>query len=357
MFLGTETVTVNGAITTNDTNPCESFMVCDEAEAVFTPGSSLTDAGALIVGNDDLGTLIANGSGSNRATLTSQNGKIGRLDSGVGHVTLNDAVWNMTTFLHVGELGAGTLTVTNGSVVTAATGVQVGIHAGATGLLALTDGATLNDGGVLELGALPHDMGGEGSATVTVDATSQMKLSGNMLINAGNTLSLSGGTLTVGLASPDCQVNTGGMLCGYGTVSALGCGITDDGTITASGGTLILDGSVMGNGILAIGAGSTAEINAASMKGIGIEFTGQGGTLALETGMHDTALVSDFAAGDSIVMAGVNQMSWNGTTDVLTLKETGTTVSQVHFVGSYQGNPFSLTQSSAGAVITIGNGH
>jgi hypothetical protein len=134
-------------------------------------------------------------------------------------------------------------------------------------------------------------------------------------------------------------------------------GISDNGTIVASGGTLVLDGNLHFSGVLAIGNASTAFVNGAGIGHIAVEFTGTDGALQLATGISSDAKIYDFAAGDSIVMAGVNGVSFNAQTDVLTLKNAMHTVDKLQFVGSYVSNQFTISQSAAGAVIGLTTNH
>ena len=64
MLVGQETITFAGTLNTASTVPCQGLMVCDNAVAIFAPGATLNDANALIVGNDAVGTLRAEGSGA-----------------------------------------------------------------------------------------------------------------------------------------------------------------------------------------------------------------------------------------------------------------------------------------------------
>jgi hypothetical protein len=66
-----------------------------------------------------------------------------------------------------------------------------------------------------------------------------------------------------------------------------------------------------------------------------------------------TAAISGFAIGDAISMAGVDAMSFNALTGVLTLSEHNAQVESLHLVGSFAGDVFALHQMAAGAVITL----
>ena len=68
--------------------------------------------------------------------------------------------------------------------------------------------------------------------------------------------------------------------------------------------------------------------------------------------------ITGFGAGDTIVVPGVDALSWNGVSDMLTLSEGGHPVEALHMLGSWgSGNPFTLNETSAGAVIGLAVPH
>jgi len=357
MFLGTETVTINGALTTLNPNLCESFMVCDEAVAVFNPGASLTDAGAMIVGNEDIGTLIAKGSGSNYATVTTVVGKIGRLPGGIGTVTIDGAHWTNTSDLVVGSEGQGTLNLLDHGQVSVGGNLTVGYDKGSAGQITLSSGATLAVGGGLELGAGPGNTNGEGVAAVTINNGAMLSVGAGLNIFEGNTLTLAGGTLEAGPYAAALRIQQGGTLSGYGTITAVSAGIADVGTIVATGGTLMINGAIGGQGTIDIAAGSTLDINAGMLAHADLDFSGSHGTLVLTHGMSDLATLAGFSAGDAIVMQGVDHIAWSAAANALTLSDQGHILDRISFAGSYQANQFTLSQSAAGAVITVSGSH
>jgi T5SS/PEP-CTERM-associated repeat protein len=279
------------------------------------------------------------------------------MDQGNGTVTLNDATLNVSKSLVVGLEGTGTLSVTNGGVVTA-TEVQVGVRSGSAGDIALSNGGTLNASSSLSIGSGPTALDGSGTGTVSVGASSLITVGSIVLVHANQTLALSGGMVAMGPNAEYLNIDAGGTLSGYGTVSAQsGQGIYDHGTISAIGGTLVLNGSVHDNGVLAIGNASTAFVNGTLLGPVAVEFTGAAGTLELATGITSYAQIHDFAVGDQIVMAGVNGIGWDAALGVLELKNSGHAVDRLHFVGSYAADHFTISQSSAGAVIGLATGH
>jgi hypothetical protein len=178
-----------------------------------------------------------------------------------------------------------------------------------------------------------------------------------MNIFDGNTLTLAGGTLQAGPYSAALRIHAGGTLSGFGTINAASAGIADVGTIVAAGGTLMIDGAVGGQGTIDIAAGSTLDINASMLAHVDVDFTGAHGTLVLTHGMSDLAVLAGFSAGDSILMQGVDHIAWSAAANALTLSDKGHILDRLSFAGSYQGNQFTLSQSAAGAVITVSGSH
>jgi hypothetical protein len=172
-----------------------------------------------------------------------------------------------------------------------------------------------------------------------------------MAIGPGQLMSLVGGQLTGNLTSPIVSILPGGTLAGFGTVATTNGGVSDYGSIVASGGTLLLNGVVSGAGTLGIAAHSTAIVNGASLGNVDVVFNGQGAALDLSQGLVANGVLQDFGLGDTIMMPGVTGTVYNTGDNVLTLTDFGKVVDQLHFAGSYQGNSFTLSQTSAGAVI------
>jgi len=352
MMLGDETVTVNGALTTRSDGPCKSFMICEDAVATFTPTSSLQDNGGLIVGIDDAGTLIAEGNAAARSMLNTGSVKIGQKAGGVGTVTIDDAQWQNASNFYVGEAGRGTLNIRDGGHVSVGTSFVVGDYAGASGVVSLSSGAQLTVGDFVKIGGgSPQAQGGTGS--VSVGAGSLFSIGGPLKIASTSSLTLEGGTVRVADATLGVQVWGDATVSGYGTLSSVPGGINDAGSITAAGGTLVVDGAVTGKGALQIGGDSTLVLNASTLGSEKIAFIGSGGRLDLAHGVSSSAVISGFGIGDAIIMQGVDQIGWNGAADVLTLSQHGTVVDTLQFAGSFAGDPFVLSETSAGAMISL----
>jgi T5SS/PEP-CTERM-associated repeat protein len=352
MMLGDEQVTVNGTLTTRSDGPCKSFMVCEDAVATFTPTSTLQDNGGLIVGVDDVGTLIAQGTASAHSTLNTQSAKIGQKAAAIGTITIDGAQWQNASNFYVGEAGRGTLNILHGGQVSVGTSFVVGDYAGATGVVSLASGAQLTVDSYVKIGGgSPQAPGGSG--TVIVGARSAFTIGGPLKIASTSSLTLTGGMVTVRDATLGVQVWGGAAVSGHGTLSSIPGGINDAGSITAMGGALVVDGTIAGAGALQIGGGSILVLNASTIGHEKIAFLGTGGTLDLAHGVSSSAVISGFGSGDAIVMPGVDQIGWNGADDVLTLSQHGAVVDTLQFSGSFTGDPFFLSQTAAGAMISL----
>ncbi len=362
MMLGTEAITVNGTLNTLSPGFCTSFMICNGATVTFTPTATLNDAGGLIVGVHADGTLIAQGAGAAHATMNTVDGKMGLFAGSNGAVTIDDAVWNNSEEMRVGAAGQGSLAVTDGGQVHVGAAILVGAKVGGTGQVTVSGGSQIvANGGALIGGGLSGDPAGTGS--VTVNAGSLFSAGACMVIGSHGTMTLAGGTASLTNAGTGLIVAGGGTLSGHGTFNMTAApgtsimGIADSGMIQASGGTLVVNASVDGAGQMSIAANSTLAINGAHINAPVISFVGSNGTLALATGIVDHAIITGFAAGDTLLMAGVDTLGWNPSTDVLTLSAGTHVVDHVQFAGTYASNAFTLTQSSAGAMIGLAAVH
>jgi T5SS/PEP-CTERM-associated repeat protein len=353
MMLGQESVTINGALTTRGIGLCSSFMVCDGAIATFTPTSSLTDNGGLVVGADAAGTLIAEANAKAHSTLTTVATKIGQDDDANGTVIIKGAHWQNAQNFYVGLAGAGTLHITQGGSISVGTSFVLGDYAGASGTVSLAFGSRLTVGSYAKIGGGdPGTLGGTGA--MSVSSGSVFDVAGPLKITSTGSLSLAGGVVSVADPTLGLQVWGGATVSGFGRISSVAGGINDAGVIQATGGTLILNGVVSGRGELQIAADSTLKLTAATIGDVSIGFAGSNAALDLAHGVADQAAILGFSAGDSILMAGrVDQLAWNGSTGVLTLNEGGAVLDTIQFAGSFAGDPFVLTHTGAGSLITL----
>ncbi len=359
MFLGQEQVTVNGGLTTTSPGGCISFMVCEGANATFTPTSSLNDAGGMIVGNDGVGSLLAQGTaGGQHSTLKAANVQIGKAEEATGSVTVDGASLSSAQLFVVGQGGKGTLDVLHGGTVSAGGDLVVGAESGATGAISLASGGSLSVAGAARIGTAMGNAMPQGVGTVSIGAGSYMDVAQGLMVGGASAIMLAGGTLTE-TGSAGAEVLQGGRIVGTGTITAPTMRLLAGGGVEAKGGTLVVNAvGGDGTGTLQIDSGSTAVLSAATIGAVKIAFAGSGAALDLSHGVASAAAITDFAAGDTIVMQGIDQLSWNGTSDLLTLSDNGHAVDTLHILGSWgSSNPFSLTETSVGAVIGLAVPH
>ena len=242
---------------------------------------------------------------------------------------------------------------------------------GAAGLLALgADGSaaagTANiSGGVAVLGgALVVDgtlgLGTPGQAGGVLDVSAGTAQAGAALLaGTGSTIRIgSNGAAEIGGAqgagAGTLQIDAGGLLAGAGAV-VVAATIIDQGTITASGGTLIL-GAVAGTGLLLIGPGAELELTGTASAGLTADFAG-GGTLCLgQAALAGAPAIADFGLGDAILLAGSRATSAIYTqtaagSGVLTIEAGSQPVAQLTLLGDQSGLAFTVAGSAGGGTI------
>jgi hypothetical protein len=351
MLLGVETDTINGAIKTDSTNVCESFMVCEGAVANFTAGASLHSAGGFDIGIDASGTvnIAAAANGKAAAAVNTVVMKVGQDDQGVGTVNVAGTL-TASTEAYVGLDGQGVMNVT-GSGQANLGDLKLGYQSGAAGTLAMSGTSAVNVAGWLTIGTSVSGAPG-GTGTVTVGGSSTLYCDHSTFVYAGSSVTLAGGLLSQGPDGMGLQINQGGTVSGHGTISSAVHGVADNGTLEASGGTLLINGNINGMGVLRIGSGATLDLNSSKIGVASISFLGSNDTLGLTAGVAGVTLTG-FAMGDEIVMSGVNGVSWNGSTDVLNLTENGHLVDQMTLSGVAANAAFHVTSGSSGSVISM----
>jgi hypothetical protein len=352
MFLGTETITINAALKTDDTNTCKGVMVCDHAVATFEPGSTLSDAGGFITGNDSVGTTYVDGAANGKAAavLNTTVLKVGQTSEGTGVLNVAGII-NNSGGSYVGFGGNGTMNVTGNGQVNLAKGLVVGNFATSVGTVNLSGNGEVTAANVQIGNSTSGAPGGVGTVTVGVGA--HLNSASTIAVNYGSALVMAGGTASV-VNINGVQINAGGSVSGYGHISAGNGAVVDNGALASSGGTLLLSGNVNGMGSVHIGAGSTLDISANKINVPHITFMGSNATLELTTGVNGSFSLDGFAATDQILMAGIDAVSWNGSTDMLSLSEQGHVMDTLHFDSVPTGMAFHLTQeNSAPSIITL----
>ena len=292
--------------------------------AVTGTGALLHNTGLFVVGDGGLGNLAITGGGTvvtADAIPVSAAGVVGVASApaaiiansagGAGssvNVTGAGSTWQITGTLDVGNAGFGQLSISQGATVAAA-GLDAGVTAqgaidlsGAGSTLKLTGDATIADAGSAEMSILNGatvsgtdlTVGSQGTSSgiLTVsDAGSLLTLSGTLYIGTADGV----GDLTVGpgatiiatsvqqqgqvvleggLLDPNVvNVTAGQIIGGFGATGGTGDLIDNDGTLLAKAGTkasqkvMTFLGTIVGQGIMQIDAGSTLELTGPVLSG------------------------------------------------------------------------------------------
>jgi fibronectin-binding autotransporter adhesin len=236
-------------------------------------------------------------------------------------------------------VSAGTATILSGSVFTSGTSASLTVAGtltlGNTAIGASTCNLNATNGGRVQLGAL---MLGQAASALYIDADSAIEIgtTGGARLNA---LTIDAGAQVTGI----------GNLNGYGN-------IINNGTITASGGDLLL-GTLTGQGTLSIAAGAAITLNGTTGSGQSVIFAGQQTTLAIATEFDQPqGAVSGFTAGDAIDMLGdpISAATYAMTgqnTGILTLFYGNQVADTLTLLGNYAGQVFLTAGDGAGGTL------
>ncbi|MDB5188382.1 MAG: outer rane autotransporter barrel protein, partial [Candidatus Kaiserbacteria bacterium] len=240
-------------------------------------GSNITGTSLLAVGDQGTGTLsVLNG-----ATVTDLVGNIGNQGSGTATVDGAGSSLVLSSLFTVGNFGSGILTVSNGGAISSGD-LYVGGGAGVSGLVTVTDaGSTMTGDGVVNIGYqgagdLILQAGGvfvaPGGVTIAAQAGSsgEIEIGANFANPAAAPGVLSTPTVTFGAGDGTLVFNhTSSQYAFAPTITGLGeiltlAGVTDltanssgfAGTANVQGGTLLVDGTLGGNGVSVEAAGT-----------------------------------------------------------------------------------------------------
>lgn len=296
---GTGSLTIDGAAN-GITGQATAFDATIGAKAGSTGTVSLP-GGDLLVANAD----------ASSSTLTVGNG-------GRGMLALSDA-GNVTVGVALATVNNSTMVFNTGSLI---------VGAGGSGQISITTGASLEVDGNTTIG----QSGGTGTVTVGESAadTGLFAMTGTLAIGSAGTVTLSGPEALVRASA--VQVAAGGILDGAGTLSGVGGGnatvmlasITNDGTIAASNGTLLVHGSVAGTGTLQATASSSLTLQAAVAAGQTLTF-GQNASVTLNDAGAFHGTIEGFSPSDTINIGSLPASATNtvamGANNVLTITE------------------------------------
>jgi hypothetical protein len=249
----------------------------------------MLDSGATLSG---FGTI--SGSVTNAGTITASGGTLHLTGAITGSGALTAAAGATIDLAAGGKLtgnisGAGTLKLDGATAYTIIAGAmpaigEIQVDAGATlsgsGKVkgSVLDAGTLNAaGGTLTLGSVT----GSGALTAADGALLDLTAGGALseTISGAGTLQLDGSTAythaAAALTIARLTLDSGVLFSGTGAISSA---ITNNGTITASGGKLILSGQISGGGALQAAASSVLDLTAGETLD---EAVGGAGTLEL----------------------------------------------------------------------------
>lgn len=236
-------------------------------QTVTVPPSSIPSGNNLTVGSTGTGVLniVSTGSVSTSATY------IGEFAGSSGTINVTGGTWESTAEVDVGFYGSGTLNITAGGVVITTTGTSLGRFAGSSGTVLLSGaGSTWTANTDVTVGEL-----GTGSMTVSDGA----ELTASNIIVGSET----GSTGTFLLTGSDSEVTLSSSLyVGYdgdGTFN-----VTDGATLTVTGGIYVgysegqgvfnvSGGSTVTSGSADFGYYSDAGQGTANISGVGTTWT------------------------------------------------------------------------------------
>ncbi len=314
-----------------------------------------TDAGTLLT-NENSSTLVNGATINNQDSATLMNSA----------TVVNDGTINNSANFE--DTATGTVLGT-GSFVQTAGGVTEIDGSFTQGTLNV-EGGTFTVNGPTTITGDASDAGSitiTANNTLTVDGT--FSTSGNLTIDSGATLNagnfvdkggivvLNGGTIDPsGIKIQDGTISGSGTLIGN---------VVNNGEVTASGGTLDIQGNVTGSGTLVVGSDATLELDGRVDSGNTLQFAADTGVAQIGDLLNGSdhqqfnAPISDFVTADSIDLATAGLGTFSAITgaapetyDISTgtttvdLNDGGSLVATLTLEGDYAGRTFTVSQAS-----------
>ena len=149
------------------------------------------------------------------------------------------------------------------------------------------------------------------------------------------------------MKTPGRTVFNAGAITGFGVLAGA---IGNTGTITATGGTLTLAGSIDGSGTIGVATGGVLDVQQAVTASEVVAFAG--GKLRLESLATMLGTIDTFASGDRIVLPGVTA-DGAAFASGLTLTDAGTAVGTLTLAGNYAGDTFRVGNSLGTSDVTV----
>lgn len=330
LWTGEGTATFNDAQNWDDTtyqnnpalwaqNATDSVVLGAAGLATISIGNSVSYAAAnAVIANSPAASgssLIVSGAGSGFAVAGALT--VGQTGAGTLSISQGGTVGAASATLGAGTGADGLLSV-QGSGSSFSVSGQVQVGGGGTGELDVLGGATatvgnlvIGGGGATSTGNV--DVEGEGSELQVTGSTLAIGAASGggavLTIGAGTTLNFNGAIVETGLASfndnggtidPDTVIYSGNANSLTGTLLVQQY-IDTAGTNLAGSGITIQDGTATVTSPLVIFGDSIADArqNIANGTGQGVWTIGQGGTLLVNANLVDAGQVIDFSAGDT----------------------------------------------------------
>jgi T5SS/PEP-CTERM-associated repeat protein/autotransporter-associated beta strand protein len=294
---------------------------------VTIAGGTWTNSGSLFVGDMGAGTLnLSDGRVSNT------DGYLAALDGSSGTATVSGGTWTNSNYLIVGVFGTGVMNLSGGTVINEGSGI-IGDWAGSRGSVAVS-------GGTWASADLIVGSSGTGTLSITGGSvTSGFIYVGNAIFGAPSSgvgiATVTGGT----------WANAGDLYLGYDSV----------GTLNVNGGYVSNASGTIG---VANGSNGTATVSSGTWANSGDLLVGESGTgtLTMTGGLFSVAGTLSKGTFGTINLnsGGTLQIGTGGTTGVLgvsTLTNNGTLIFNRSDAATYSG-----VLSGSGAVIKDGGG-
>jgi T5SS/PEP-CTERM-associated repeat protein len=371
------------------------------ANVLLTKGGSMYYASQDASGTLNLGgvsnstaTLTVSDQGYFAATLSGINigaaaGSTGILNvTGAGSQFLADN-YGYTTIGDFGELGGsaqGTVSVTDGGYASLSSDgeVDVGTSAGMAKIVVSGANSAIETGPYLEIGENGTNIAGEilvqtggefdnatdaylNNGTIAVTGANSVFTGRFLVADNGTTVQIGTGGLihvadaelagTVKLSAGDLNVRAdlylygGSEITGTGTVSAVA--ISNSGLFIASGGTLVVGGSITGTGTAQIQSGATLQLLGSVGSSQTITFEKGANTLSLADLGGFAGQITDFGTGDTIDLLATTATTLSYAGGALTIDNGTTKIGKIDIKGHYKTANFKLTSDGHGdSIIT-----
>jgi hypothetical protein len=256
--------------------------------SVSAGGLVLGDAGAAqagISGTLDVGSASFGGTADSAVAFCSAAGQavldLGVVTASDATMALGGAAWLQASAF---DLAAGAIWLTQNATMQVA------------GAFSVNAGASLSIGPVATFSAATLAVAG-----LLRDASARTTLVDGLSLQAGGSLVLDDGSLTLGALS----IASGASLLGYGEIGAAGVGLAtlnNQGALAAVGGVLDIGAALLGGASIAQAA--TLDLAGAASQGT-IEFGGMTGLLALSAASVQHDAVIGLAGSDAIDLLSV----------------------------------------------------